>query len=196
MQSVRDFPPFGDFHGMETFGDGANPRPPVILQTTSGTTGQPQPLFFGPRSREIQNLLYVRALLLQGLRHDDIVHSLYGFGTVNAGHYTREAITHFTGALLLTASTGTVTPSRQQISMMKHFGATVLIGFADYIRKLAEVAREEGLEPGKNSTSKADLFQHRWRFARLYLQCLGWSARVRHLRCRRHGHHLRKIAGT
>jgi phenylacetate-CoA ligase len=92
----------------------------------------------------------VRALLLQGLRDTDVVHSLYGFGTVNAGHYIREAITHFTGALLVTASTGSVTPSRQQVSMMKHFGATVLVGFADYIRKLAEVARAEGMEPGKD----------------------------------------------
>lgn len=150
MKSVRAHPPFGDFHGMETFTDGSGSRPPVILQTTSGTTGQPQPLFFGPKSREIQNLLYVRALLLQGMTHDDIVHMLYGFGTVNAGHYVREAITHFTGALLITASTGNVTPSRQQVQLMHTFGSTVLIGFSDYVRKLADVAREEGFEPGKD----------------------------------------------
>ena len=47
MRSVEAHPPFGDFHGMESFGDTPLSRPPVILHTTSGTTGTPQPLLFG-----------------------------------------------------------------------------------------------------------------------------------------------------
>lgn len=145
MKSVADHPPFGDFHGV----DRSDPnRPPVIFHTTSGTTGTPQPLFFGPKTREVQNLLYVRAVLMQGLRHDDVIHSLYGFGTVNAGHYVREALIRYTNAIVLTASTGSVTPSKQQVNLMNSFKSTVLIGFADYIRKLSDVAREEGFEPG------------------------------------------------
>jgi phenylacetate-CoA ligase len=31
---------------------------------------------------------------------------------------------------------------------MRNFGANVIVGFADYIKKLAEVAREQGLVPG------------------------------------------------
>jgi len=33
---------------------------------------------------------------------------------------------------------------------MKDFGVTVLVGFADYLKRLAEVAREQGLEPGRD----------------------------------------------
>ena len=33
---------------------------------------------------------------------------------------------------------------------MHRFGATVLVGFSDFLRKLAEVAKEAGLEPGKD----------------------------------------------
>jgi phenylacetate-CoA ligase len=58
MDSIAANPPFGDFHGMETYPDGE--RPPVIVHTTSGTTGRPQVLMYGPRSREIQNLLVAR----------------------------------------------------------------------------------------------------------------------------------------
>jgi len=50
MDSIARCPPFGDFHGIETMRSGAR-RVPVILHTTSGTTGDPQVLLFGPKSR-------------------------------------------------------------------------------------------------------------------------------------------------
>lgn len=148
MASVEARPPLGDFHGIDTAPPAA--RPTVVLHTTSGTTGRPQPLLFGPRTREMQNLLLARAYLLQGLRDDDVVHSVYGHGLVNGGHYIREAILHFTGALLLSAGTGVETRSRAQVELMRDFGATVLVGFVDYIRHLADVAREMGVVPGRD----------------------------------------------
>tara|TARA_B100000959_G_scaffold76481_1_gene81216 strand:+ start:646 stop:2040 length:1395 start_codon:yes stop_codon:yes gene_type:complete len=146
MDSIALHPPFGDFHGMETYSEGD--RPPVIVHTTSGTTGRPQVLMFGPRSREIQNLLVARIYLLQGLRPDDVVQSVYGHGMINGGHYIREAVVHWTNSIFLPAGTGVETRSAQQVNLMKDFGVTTLVGFADYIKRLADVAREEGLEPG------------------------------------------------
>ena len=67
---------------------------------------------------------------------------------VNGGHYIREAILHYTDSLLLPAGTGAETRSVQQVELMKRFGATVLVGFSDFLYKLAEVARDNGLEPG------------------------------------------------
>lgn len=96
MESVEQFPPIGDFHGIDAHPPGR--RPPLVFQTTSGTTGKPQPLLFGPKSREIQNILLARNFLLQGMRQDDVVHSVYGFGMVNGGHYIRETILHWVGA--------------------------------------------------------------------------------------------------
>ena len=143
MESVERFPPFGDFIGKMDWSDGQR----VVMHTTSGTTGTPQPLFYGPKDREIQNALLARAYLLQGLNHDDIVHSVYGFGMVNGGHYIREAVLHYTNALLLSAGTGLETRSEQQIDLMRRYGATVIVGFSDYITKLAEVAKKQGLDP-------------------------------------------------
>ncbi len=148
MASVAAYPPIGDFHGQD-----AHPlerRPQIIMQTTSGTTGTPQPLLFGPKSREVQNRLLARMYLMAGMTRDDVVHSVYGHGMINGGHYVRETVTHWVGARFLSAGTGVETRSAQQVFIMKQFGATAIVGFADYIKRLAEVAREEGLEPGRD----------------------------------------------
>ena len=154
MESVEEHPPFGDFHGMDRGAGGAGEaghadagRYTTVFHTTSGTTGDPQPIFYGAWDREVQNVLLARTYRMHGLRDDDVVHSVYGFGMVNGGHYIREAILHFTGARLLTPGTGRDTPSVQQVALMRRFGVTVLVGFADYIMRLAEVAREQGIEP-------------------------------------------------
>ena len=76
MASVEAHPPYGDYHGM----DGTEGRRNVVMHTTSGTTGTPQPLFFGPWDREAQNALLARAYVLQGMGANDVVHSVYGFG--------------------------------------------------------------------------------------------------------------------
>jgi len=148
MASLDRAPPFGDFGGFESYPKGQ--RPPVIMHTTSGTTGKPQVLLFGAKSREAQNLLLGRMYRFQGLTADDVIHSVYGHGMINGGHYVREAVLHWTSAMFLSAGTGVETRSVQQVELMKNFGATVIVGFADYIKKLAETAKELGLEPGKD----------------------------------------------
>ncbi len=146
MASIARKPPFGDFSGLESYAPDA--QPPYKFHTTSGTTGNPQVLIFGPKSREVQNLLLARLYTLQGIGRGDVVHSVYGHGPINGGHYVREAVTHWTQATFVSAGTGVETRSVKQVQMMSDFGATTIVGFADYIKKLARVAREAGLEPG------------------------------------------------
>jgi phenylacetate-CoA ligase len=148
MESVELCPPLGDYHGLDSY-DTAS-RPPMVLHTTSGTTGRPQPLPFGPKSREIQNLLLGRTYTFQGIGDGDRVHSVYGHGLINGGHYVRESVLHFTRALFLSAGTGVETRSLQQVQIMRDFGVTAIVGFADYIKKLAEVAHESGIVPGRD----------------------------------------------
>jgi len=145
MASIERNPPFGDFSGLDGYGDA---QPPVKFHTTSGTTGKPQVLIFGPKSREVQNLLLARLYTLQGIGRGDVVHSVYGHGPINGGHYVREAVTHWTQSIFVSAGTGLETRSVKQVEMMRDFGATAIVGFADYIKKLAKVAREAGIEPG------------------------------------------------
>lgn len=141
MASIADYPPFGDFAGM---GEAAT-RAPTIFHTTSGTTGKPQTLIFGPKGREVGNLLVGRMYRWMGLEPSDVVHSVYGHGMINGGHYIREAVTHFTNSVFLSAGTGIETRSVNQVRLMADFGVTAIVGFVDYIRKLAETAEAEGL---------------------------------------------------
>lgn len=140
MVSIAEHPPYGDFAGL-----GGADRPPTIFHTTSGTTGRPQALLFGPKGREITNLLVGRMYRWQGLSPQDVVQSVYGHGMINGGHYIREAVTHFTNSIFLSAGTGIETRSINQVNLMADFNVSVLVGFIDYIRKLAEVAKAEGL---------------------------------------------------
>jgi phenylacetate-CoA ligase len=140
MTSIAEHPPYGDYAGL-----GREDRPPTIFHTTSGTTGRPQALLFGPKGREVTNLLVGRMYRWQGLQPADVIQSVYGHGMINGGHYIREAVTHYTNSLFLSAGTGVETRSVNQVNLMADFGVTVLVGFIDYIRKLAEVARDQGL---------------------------------------------------
>lgn len=142
MASIADHPPFGDFAGID-MKDAS--RAPSIFHTTSGTTGRPQALLFGPKGREITNLLVGRMYRWQGLESSDVIQSVYGHGMINGGHYIREAVTHFTNSLFLSAGTGIETRSLNQVNLMADFGVTVLVGFVDYIRKLADTAVAEQL---------------------------------------------------
>lgn len=137
MASVNEHPPYGDFDGRS--------NTPVVFHTTSGTTGRPQPLMFGPKGREITSLLVGRMYRWMGLSQEDVVQSVYGHGMINGGHYIREAVTHYTNSLFLSAGTGIETRSTNQVNMMADFGVTCMVGFVDYIRKLAEVAEAEKL---------------------------------------------------
>ena len=137
MASVNEYPPYGDFDGRG--------NSPVVFHTTSGTTGRPQPLMFGPKGREITSLMVGRMYRWMGLQQEDVVQSVYGHGMINGGHYIREAVTHYTNSLFLSAGTGIETRSTNQVNMMADFGVTCMVGFVDYIRKLAEVAEAEKL---------------------------------------------------
>lgn len=137
MASVNEHPPYGDFSGRGS--------DPVVFHTTSGTTGRPQPLMFGPKGREVTNLLVGRMYRWMGLQPSDVVQSVYGHGMINGGHYIREAVTHFTNSLFLSAGTGIETRSAAQVQLMADFRVSVMVGFVDYIRKLAEEAEKAKL---------------------------------------------------
>lgn len=175
MKSLADHPPYGDYHGWDrwTVGD----RPVTVLHTTSGTTGRPQVVLFSPKSREVQALLVARIWRMQGLRTDDVVHSVYGHGMINGGHFVREAALHYTNCLFLSAGTGKETRSITQVELMRDLRVTVLVGFVEYIRQLAETAREMGLEPGRDLPVRA-IFGHIGRESRAALSQAWGGAEV------------------
>ena len=155
MKSLAEHPPYGDYHGWDKWPMAE--RPITVVHTTSGTTGRPQVVLFSPKSREVQALLVARIWRMQGLQPNDVIHSVYGHGMINGGHFVREAALHYTNCLFLSAGTGKETRSVTQIELMRDMRVTVIVGFVDYIRQLAETAREMGLEPGRDLPVRAIL---------------------------------------
>lgn len=148
MRSIAEHPPYGDYHGWDRWSP--ENRPVTVIHTTSGTTGRPQLVLFSPKSREVQALLVARIYRMQGVRPGDVLHSVYGHGLINGGHFVREAVLHYTNNLFLSAGTGKETRSVAQVELMRDMRVTVVVGFVDYIRQLSEVARQLGLEPGRD----------------------------------------------
>jgi phenylacetate-CoA ligase len=157
MSSIAEHPPYGDYHGWDRWSP--ETRPVTAIHTTSGTTGRPQVVLFSPKSREVQALLVSRCWHMQGLRPGDVLHSVYGHGMINGGHFVREAALHYSNNLFLSAGTGKETRSATQIELMRDMKVTVIVGFVDYIRQLAETARAMAVLPGRDLCIRA-IFGH------------------------------------
>ncbi|MET0050022.1 MAG: AMP-binding protein, partial [Candidatus Thiodiazotropha sp.] len=134
-QSQEDFPPFGDYLGIE-FNEVAR------IQGTSGTTGQPT--LFAISKADWEQISEQQALQCwgAGMRPDDIVQivfplSLYvgGWGLLGAA----ERI----GAKVLPMAGG---DTLRQILMLQQVGATVICGTPSFCLHILETARAEGID--------------------------------------------------
>ena len=81
MKSIEEYPPFGDFHGMETYDK--DKRPPVVFHTTSGTTGTPQNLFFDDGNELIAALMSTAEKLRLAGSNTPTFCALYGASTTS-----------------------------------------------------------------------------------------------------------------
>lgn len=121
---------------------------PLVFQTSGGTTGLPRPMLFGPRDREVMNIVTGRRLALQGVRPFDRLQVTLSLGLPNGGMLVREGIQKYTGAIPVMTGSGAQTPTRRQIELLRAWKTTHLIGFPAYLRHMALVARDElGLDP-------------------------------------------------
>jgi phenylacetate-CoA ligase len=144
-EAIDRAPPFGDQVGIDL--QNGNPVP-LLLQTSGGTTGLPRPMLYTPQDREIMNITSSRRLWMQGVRPFDRVQVALTLGLANAGLLGREALWKYSGAIPIMTASGVVTPTRQQIEIMKAWGTNVLVAFPAYLRHIGRVARDEmGIDP-------------------------------------------------
>lgn len=134
-QDLRDNYPFGLF---------AVPMENVVrLHASSGITGQQTVVGYTARDIQTWAELMARALSAAGATRGDIIHNAYGYGLFTGGlgvHYGAEKL----GASVIPISGGN---TKRQIMIMRDFGATILTCTPSYALRLAEVAREVGLDP-------------------------------------------------
>lgn len=144
-EAIERAPPFGDLAGIDL----ENGEPfPLLMQTSGGTTGLPRPMLYTPQDRETMNITSSRRLWMQGVRPFDRVQVALTLGLANAGQLGREAIWKYSGAIGIMTGSGVVTPTRQQVEIMKAWGTNVLVAFPSYLRHIGRVARDEmGIDP-------------------------------------------------
>jgi phenylacetate-CoA ligase len=138
--SILRNPPWGDLIGIDPESD--DPLP-LLFQTSGGTTGLPRAMMYAPQDREVMNINTGRRMYMQGVRPFDLVQVALATGLPNAGFLMRESLWKYTGAVPIISGTGSQTPTRRQIELMKGWGVHFFAALGPYLRHAAIVARDE-----------------------------------------------------
>ena len=144
-QDLRDNYPFGLF---------AVPKSQLVrIHASSGTTGKPTVVGYTKNDLDVWTECVSRIACAGGAKPDDVAQICFGYGMFTGAlglHFGLEKI----GAAIVPSSTGN---SEKQIMYMKDFGTTLLVATPSYALRLAEVAREMGLDPKTDLNVKIGL---------------------------------------
>ena len=144
-QDMRDNYPFGLF---------AVPKDELVrIHASSGTTGKPTVVGYTQGDLESWTECVSRIACMGGATEKDVAQICFGYGMFTGAlglHYGLEKI----GAAIVPSSTGN---SQKQIMYMQDFETSLLVATPSYALRLAEVAREMGLEPEKDLKVKIAL---------------------------------------
>ena len=144
-QDLRDNYPFGLF---------AVPKDELLrIHASSGTTGKPTVVGYTKGDMDTWTECVSRIACAGGATEKDVAQICFGYGMFTGAlglHYGLENI----GATIVPSSTGN---SEKQLMYMKDFGTSLLVATPSYALRLAEVARELGIDPKKDLTVKIGL---------------------------------------
>ena len=142
---LRDNYPFGLF---------AVPQKDLLrVHASSGTTGKPTVVGYTKRDMEMWTECVARIACAGGATPEDMAQICFGYGMFTGAlglHYGLERV----GATIIPSSTGN---SEKQIMYMKDFGTTLLVATPSYALRLAEVAREMGIDPARDLSVRIGL---------------------------------------
>ncbi len=146
-KSIEAHPPLGDYQGVRP--EDAR-REPMRIYMSGGTTGTSRPNLYTAWDREAGAILTARALYQQGIRPGDTVINAWAYSTHNGAFSMDEALYRWLNCVVLTTGTGTVTSSQRQIELALQYGARAILTTGDYLLRLAEKAREMGIDPKRD----------------------------------------------
>ncbi len=137
-QDMRDTYPFGLF---------AVPQEELVrIHASSGTTGKPTVVGYTKGDLDTWTECVSRIACMGGASKTDIAQICFGYGMFTGAlglHYGLENI----GAAIVPSSTGN---SEKQIMYMQDFRTSLLVATPSYALRLAEVAKEMGVDPAKD----------------------------------------------
>lgn len=143
-QDLRENYPFGLV--------GGNMKDAIRIHSSSGTTGNPTVVTYSRHDIESWANMIARSMYMVGCRDTDVFQNSSGYGMFTGGlgfQYGAEKL----GATTVPAAAGN---SKRQIMFIRDFGTTCLHAIPSYAIRLAEVFREEGIDP--RSTKLHTLF--------------------------------------
>ncbi len=136
------------------FGLFAVPKDDLVrIHASSGTTGKPTVVGYTRRDLEMWTECVSRIAVMGGASSHDVAQICFGYGMFTGAlglHYGLENI----GATMVPSSTGN---SEKQIMYMKDFGTTLLVATPSYALRLAEVAKQMGIDVKKDLNVKIGL---------------------------------------
>lgn len=144
-QDMRDNYPFGLF--------AVEKKDLVRIHASSGTTGKPTVVGYTQGDLETWTDCVARIACMGGASREDVAQICFGYGMFTGAlglHYGLEKI----GAAIVPSSTGN---SQKQIMYMQDFETSLLVATPSYALRLAEVAREMGVDPEKDLKIKIAL---------------------------------------
>ncbi len=142
---MRDNYPFGLF---------AVPKDELVrIHASSGTTGKPTVVGYTKEDLDTWTECVSRIACAGGAKPTDVAQICFGYGMFTGAiglHYGLENI----GAAIVPSSTGN---SEKQLMYMKDFETSLLVATPSYALRLAEVAREIGMDPKRDLKVKIAL---------------------------------------
>ena len=142
-QDMRDNYPYGLF---------AAPKKALRrIHASSGTTGKPTVVGYTAADLEVWRECVARLAVAGGATEEDISQICFGYGMFTGAlglHYGLEKV----GAAIVPSSTGN---TEKQLMYMKDFGSTLLVATPSYAMRIAEVAKQIGIDPKRDLQIKS-----------------------------------------
>ena len=131
---------------------GGDMKDAIRIHSSSGTTGHPTVVAYSRHDIDSWANMIARNMYMVGCRDTDVFQNSSGYGMFTGGlgfQYGAERL----GAVTIPAAAGN---SKRQIMFIRDFGTTCLHAIPSYAIRLAEVFKEEGVDP--RSTKLHTLF--------------------------------------
>lgn len=144
-QDMRDYYPFGLF--------AVEKKDLKRIHASSGTTGKPTVVGYTQHDLDVWSECVARIACMGGATSEDIAQICFGYGMFTGAlglHCGLEKV----GAAIIPSSTGN---TEKQLMYMKDFGSTLLVATPSYALRIAEVAKQLGIDPKKDLQVKIGL---------------------------------------
>lgn len=155
LQKSQIFTTKDDLRASYPFGMLAVPRNRIVeMHATSGTTGTPTLGLHTAQDLDVWGEISARSLVMSGLGKDDVFQITPSLGMFSGGfgfyHGARKV-----GCTIVPSSAGF---SKRQIEFMVQLGTTMLSAIVSYGFRLAEVAKEMGVDPRRDTKVRKGIF--------------------------------------